>query len=66
MSREYNMRIPCPSPIGRKEPLSHPVNCKNECPYGYDKAFCFPCMLKIEREMKAKKKAKESEYNHGI
>lgn len=52
--------------IGKKEPLSHPVNCKNECPYGYDRAFCFPCMLKIQREMKAKRTSKETEYSHGI
>lgn len=23
------------SVIGQKEPLAHPKNCKNECPYGY-------------------------------
>ena len=31
------------SVIGKKEPLPHPVNCQNECPYGYGRAFCFPC-----------------------
>ena len=24
---------------GAKPPVSHPQNCKEECPYGYDKAF---------------------------
>ena len=31
------------SVLGKKEPVSHPVNCKEECPYGYDRPFCFPC-----------------------
>ncbi len=35
------------SSIGKKEPLPHPCNCKTECPYGYGKAFCFPCMAKL-------------------
>lgn len=25
------------SVLGKKEPVSHPVNCKEECPYGYDR-----------------------------
>ena len=33
--------------IGKKEPLAHPKNCKHECPYGYDRTFCFPCYAKI-------------------
>lgn len=33
--------------IGGKMPVPHPVNCHNECPYGYGRAFCFPCMKKI-------------------
>ena len=41
------------SPIGQKEPLAHPKNCKNECPYGYGRAFCWPCMKKIMGEHKA-------------
>ena len=44
------------SPIGQKEPLNHPKNCKCECPYGYDKAFCFPCYKKIMAEMPLKKR----------
>lgn len=48
MSREYNvaktMTSNYSSVIGKKEPLPHPQNCKTECPYGYGRAFCFPCM----------------------
>jgi len=33
--------------IGRAEPIAHPQNCKQECPYGYNRPFCFPCMKKI-------------------
>ena len=44
------------SVIGRKEPLPHPVNCQNECPYGYGRAFCFPCYKKIMSEHNAAKK----------
>ena len=33
--------------VGKKEQLAHPCNCKNECPYGYGRAFCFPCMARI-------------------
>lgn len=45
-----------PTPMGQKEPLNHPANCKNECPYGYDKAFCFPCYKKIMSEMPIRKR----------
>ena len=44
------------SVICKKEPLAHPCNCKTECPYGYGKAFCFPCMAKIMAEHRAAKK----------
>ncbi len=44
------------SAINMKEPVAHPVNCKHECPYGYDKAFCFPCYKKIMSQMPLKKK----------
>lgn len=44
------------SVIGKKMPLAHPCNCKTECPYGYDRAFCFPCMAKIMAEFRAGKK----------
>ena len=40
-------------PINKKDQISHPKNCKNECPYGRDRAFCFPCMAKILAEHKA-------------
>lgn len=57
MSREYNiektMTCTYSSVIGKKEPLAHPQNCKSECPYGYGRAFCFPCMAKIMSEHRA-------------
>lgn len=43
------------SVIGQKEPVAHPKNCKNECPYGYGRAFCWPCMAKIMAEHRAVK-----------
>ena len=64
MSAEYNIRKTTgvtgahySSAIGQKEPLAHPCNCKDECPYGYGKAFCFPCYKKIMSEHYAAKKA---------
>ena len=48
------------SVIGEKEPVAHPSNCKNECPYGYDRSFCFPCMAKIMAEHRANKKQPET------
>ena len=45
-----------PEPVDRKSLISHPVNCKSECPYGRDRAFCFPCMKKILEEHKALRK----------
>ena len=63
MSAEYNIMkttgvtgAKYSSVIGKKEPLAHPCNCKTECPYGYGKAFCFPCMAKIMAEHRAAKK----------
>ncbi|WP_155831389.1 hypothetical protein [Butyrivibrio sp. LC3010] len=41
------------SVIGQKEPLPHPKNCSHECPYGYGRAFCWPCMAKIMNEHRA-------------
>lgn len=61
MSAQYNVsrstRTTYSTAIGQKEPLAHPQNCKNECPYGYGRAFCFPCMAKIMNERNAAKKA---------
>ena len=34
-------------------PEAHPLNCKNECPYGKGKSFCWPCMNKILAEHRA-------------
>ncbi|MCR5461062.1 MAG: hypothetical protein K6F51_14405 [Acetatifactor sp.] len=42
--------------ITNSETLPHPCNCKTECPYGYGKAFCFPCMAKIMSEHNAARK----------
>ena len=44
------------STIGQKEPLAYPQNCATECPYGYGRAFCFPCIAKIVSEHNAAKK----------
>ena len=38
---------------GRPEPVAHPQNCKHECPYGYNRTFCFPCYAKIMNQHKA-------------
>ncbi len=46
-------REPTKSIIGISEPIAHPKNCKTECSYGRDKAFCFPCMAKILNEHRA-------------
>ena len=48
------------SAIGRKEPVAHPLNCKHECPYGHDKAYCFPCYKKIMEEFRAAKGVKKA------
>ena len=42
--------------MGKKEPLPHPCNCQKECPYGYGRAFCFPCLAKIMTSHRANKK----------
>ena len=54
MSDRYGWEVPIStkgvairSAIGAKEPVAHPKNCCHECPYGYDRAFCFPCYAKI-------------------
>jgi len=44
------------SVLGKKAPVSHPVNCKEECPYGYDRPFCFPCYKKIMQEHRARRR----------
>ena len=44
------------SVMGKKAPNAHPCNCKHECPYGKDRAFCFPCMKNIMEEHRAAKK----------
>ena len=33
--------------IGNRPPISHPQNCSQECPYGHDRSFCFPCYKKL-------------------
>lgn len=60
MSKKFNinkMMTQNYSAVTNKIPsLEHPVNCKTECPYGYARAFCYPCMAKIMEEMKEAKK----------
>ncbi|MBP5607919.1 MAG: hypothetical protein J6X66_06590 [Lachnospiraceae bacterium] len=49
--------------IGRKPPVAHPQNCRNECPYGHDRAYCFPCMKMImEERRKARENTEEYDY----
>ncbi len=48
------------SAIGQKEPIAHPKNCSHECPYGYGRAFCWPCMAKIMNEHRAARRVKEA------
>lgn len=48
--------IPCASPMGRGEGTAHPKNCRQECPYGKGKSFCFPCMKQIMGERTGNKK----------
>lgn len=59
MSRAYNTRVCMNNGVksgGYRPPLAEPENCKNHCPYGYGKSFCFPCMAKIMAEHRAAKK----------
>lgn len=41
--------------VGRKPPVAHPKNCRNECPYGHNRSYCFPCYKKIMEERRAAK-----------
>ena len=43
------------SMIGRKPPAAHPKNCRDECPYGHNRSYCFPCYKKIMDERRAAK-----------
>ncbi len=47
------------SAIGQPMPVAHPRNCRTECCYGLDRAFCFPCMAKIMAERDEAKKRRE-------
>lgn len=46
---------------GTRDPIPvnniRPHNCKNPCPYGYGRTFCFPCMSKIMAEHRTVRKA---------
>ena len=46
---------------GKGLPIDHPKNCAHECPYGYDRAFCFPCYKKNMEEHNAKRKAAQGQ-----
>jgi len=37
-------------------PNPTPQNCKNPCPYGAGRPFCFPCYAKILKEHREMKK----------
>ena len=58
MSREYNVKqvstgqIVATGVASVGSQIAHPQNCKTECPYGRNRAFCFPCMAKILSEQK--------------
>ncbi|MDD6480900.1 MAG: hypothetical protein PUF65_01300 [Lachnospiraceae bacterium] len=39
-----------------KTTVSQTRNCEKKCPYGYDRAFCFPCYKKLMEEMRSKRK----------
>lgn len=62
MSRKYNVKkvrsaessTTVSSNSGNN--ISHPQNCRTECPYGYGRSFCFPCMAKIMSEHAAQKR----------
>ena len=53
MSREYNVKqvstgqIVATGVASVGSQIAHPQNCKTECPYGRNRAFCFPCMLRF-------------------
>lgn len=42
--------------IDEKTQINHPKNCSRECPYGHDRAFCFPCYKKMMEELNARRK----------
>ena len=54
--KEMAFSQPYTSAIGKEAPAATPVNCKEACPYGHDRAFCFPCYKKIMEEHRAAKK----------
>ncbi len=49
------------SAIGQRMPVEHPRNCRTECPYGFGRAFCFPCMAKIMGEFRDERKRPDDE-----
>lgn len=62
MSREYNIKQVRTGQIAATggpsvgAQIAHPQNCNTECPYGYGRSFCFPCMAKILSEQSEKKR----------
>lgn len=62
MSREYNVkqvrtgRVAASGVEAIGSQVAHPQNCNTECPYGYGRSFCFPCMAKIMSEHAALKR----------
>ena len=47
---------PYSSAIGKESPAENPKNCRNTCPYGRSRSFCFPCYKKIMDEHRKAKK----------
>ena len=47
---------PYSSAIGKESPAEYPKNCRIKCPYGHDRAFCFPCYKEIMDEYRKAKK----------
>lgn len=48
--KETAFEKPYSSAIGKEEPVADPKNCRNKCPYGRGRSFCFPCYAKIMAE----------------
>ena len=62
MSREYNVKqvrsgqVAANGAAAVGSQIAHPQNGKAECPYGYGRAFCFPCYAKIMKEHSEQKR----------
>ncbi|MCF0127760.1 MAG: hypothetical protein HUJ70_04280 [Pseudobutyrivibrio sp.] len=43
--------------VSQRPPIDHPKNCREECCYGYNRAYCFPCYKKLMAEMAENKRS---------